>query len=63
MDPEGRAWEQARSARQEVRRQVATSGQNGRRPRLDLLRAAVAERFIGPKGDPGAKISAAARFE
>jgi len=54
MDREGRAWEQARSARDEVRWQVATSGENGRRGRLDLLRAPVAGRFVRSKGDPGA---------
>ena len=32
MDREGRAGEQARSARHEVRRHVATSGENRRRP-------------------------------
>src|SRR6186997_840669 len=63
MDREGRAWEQARSARDEVRRQVATSDENGRRRRLDLLRAPVAGRFVGSKGDPGAKISTPARFQ
>src|SRR6516164_581699 len=63
MDREGRVWEQARSARDEVRWQVATSGENGRRPRLDLLRAPVARRFVGSKGDPGAKISTPARFQ
>ena len=63
MDGEGRAWEQARSARDEVRRQVATSGENGRRRRLDLLRAPVAGGFIGSKGDFDAEISPPARFE
>src|SRR4030095_5024221 len=63
MDREGRAGEQARSARGALRRQVAPSGQNGRRPRLDVLRAPIGGRFIGPKGDPGAKISAAACLE
>ena len=49
MDREGRAGEQARSARDEVRRHVATSGEDGRRPRLDLLRASIAGRFIALK--------------
>ena len=63
MDGEGRVWEQARSARDEIRRQVATSGENGRRHLLDALRAPVAGRFVGSKGDPGAKISTTARFQ
>jgi len=49
MDRAGRAWEQARSARHKVRRHLATSGENGRRPRLDLLRASSARGLLALK--------------
>src|SRR5258705_458710 len=49
MDPQGRAGEQARGARDEIRRNMATPSENGGRARLDVLRAPVAGGFFASR--------------
>src|SRR4030095_706494 len=63
MEQEGRGGDKARSPRHEVRRYMAPSGQNGRRSKLDVLRASAPGGFVGFKGHPGAEISASACFK